>query len=240
MSPPSWAPELTKLDKIVQECKNEWKRGAPIRWRRKVLADTALGRWEESAPKLSATGWASLSPAKPICAPRPMTSPVPVVDGHPPAKRQQTQALANMHMARPAKAQHAPEMKMPSARHSTFRPITEEKLDAALRELSSGKAPGDDEVLREGLKQLGSKEVRAATVQLQFVHGAGAGQVEARHHSPAAEAEQASEQHGVLSASAKALQAGSSGRAAAGAVRNRHLEAFRVASQSARTQDGPA
>ncbi|KAH8610581.1 hypothetical protein ERJ75_001087200 [Trypanosoma vivax] len=39
VAPPFWTPELTKLGKMVQECKNERKRGAPIRWRRKVLAD---------------------------------------------------------------------------------------------------------------------------------------------------------------------------------------------------------
>ncbi|KAH8608461.1 hypothetical protein ERJ75_000566700 [Trypanosoma vivax] len=42
MAPPFWTPELTKLDVAVQECKNERKRDALIRWRRKVLADT---RW---------------------------------------------------------------------------------------------------------------------------------------------------------------------------------------------------
>ncbi|KAH8608563.1 hypothetical protein ERJ75_001296300 [Trypanosoma vivax] len=40
MAPPFWTPELTKLDVAVQECKNERKRDALIRWRRKVLADT--------------------------------------------------------------------------------------------------------------------------------------------------------------------------------------------------------
>ncbi|CCD20866.1 hypothetical protein, conserved [Trypanosoma vivax Y486] len=42
VAPPFWTPELTKLDVAVQERKNERKRGAPIRWRRKVLADTRL------------------------------------------------------------------------------------------------------------------------------------------------------------------------------------------------------
>ncbi|CCD21598.1 reverse transcriptase (RNA-dependent DNA polymerase) [Trypanosoma vivax Y486] len=42
MAPPFWTSELTKLDVAVQECKNERKRDALIRWRRKVLADT---RW---------------------------------------------------------------------------------------------------------------------------------------------------------------------------------------------------
>ncbi|KAH8616076.1 hypothetical protein ERJ75_000520300 [Trypanosoma vivax] len=60
-----------------------------------------------------------------ICAPRPLASPVLVVDGHPLTKRQQAQALAEMHMTRSTKAPHAPEMKVPSTRHSTFRPITE-------------------------------------------------------------------------------------------------------------------
>ncbi|KAH8619501.1 hypothetical protein ERJ75_000168300 [Trypanosoma vivax] len=41
--------------------------------------------------------------------------------------------------------------------------------------------------------------MHTATVQLQLSHGTGASQVEARHHRPAAEAKQASEQHGVLS-----------------------------------------
>ncbi|KAH8615427.1 hypothetical protein ERJ75_000586300 [Trypanosoma vivax] len=42
MAPLFWTPELTKLDVAVQECKNERKRDALIRWRRKVLADP---RW---------------------------------------------------------------------------------------------------------------------------------------------------------------------------------------------------
>ncbi|KAH8617690.1 hypothetical protein ERJ75_000349900 [Trypanosoma vivax] len=45
VAPPLWTPELTKFDKMVQECENERKRDALIRRRRKVLADTALGRW---------------------------------------------------------------------------------------------------------------------------------------------------------------------------------------------------
>ncbi|KAH8605234.1 hypothetical protein ERJ75_001636000 [Trypanosoma vivax] len=44
VAPPFWTPELTKLDVAVQERGNERKRDAPIRWRRKVLADT---RWVE-------------------------------------------------------------------------------------------------------------------------------------------------------------------------------------------------
>ncbi|CCD19714.1 hypothetical protein, conserved, partial [Trypanosoma vivax Y486] len=78
---PLCTPELTNMYKMVQECKNERKWDALIRWRRKVLADTALGRWKENVPKLSATYSASWSPVKPICAPRPLTSPVLVVDG---------------------------------------------------------------------------------------------------------------------------------------------------------------
>ncbi|KAH8603754.1 hypothetical protein ERJ75_000588500 [Trypanosoma vivax] len=42
MAPPFWTPELTKLGVAVQERKNERKRDALIRWRRKVLADP---RW---------------------------------------------------------------------------------------------------------------------------------------------------------------------------------------------------
>ncbi|KAH8604489.1 putative Reverse transcriptase (RNA dependent DNA polymerase) [Trypanosoma vivax] len=46
-------------------------------------------------------------------------------------------------------------MKIPSTRHSTFRAITEAQLDVALRELSSGAAPGNDEIHCVELKQLG-------------------------------------------------------------------------------------
>ncbi|KAH8618906.1 hypothetical protein ERJ75_000228700 [Trypanosoma vivax] len=56
VTPPFWMPESTKLNRMVQESKNERKRGALIRWRRKVRADTALGRWKEDVPKPSATG----------------------------------------------------------------------------------------------------------------------------------------------------------------------------------------
>ncbi|KAG8344611.1 hypothetical protein TRVL_04560 [Trypanosoma vivax] len=111
VAPPFWTPELTKLDKMVQECKNERKRGVPIRWRRKVLADTALGRWKENVAKLSATDSASWNLVKSIYAPRPLTSPVLVVVGHPLTKRLQAQALGQMHMARSTKATNAPEMK---------------------------------------------------------------------------------------------------------------------------------
>ncbi|CCD20127.1 reverse transcriptase (RNA-dependent DNA polymerase) [Trypanosoma vivax Y486] len=155
VAPAFWTPEPTKLDKMVQECKNERKRDALIRWRRKVLTDTALGRWKENVPKLLTTDSASWNLAMSIYAPRPLTSPVLVVDGHPPTKRQQAQALAEMHMARSTEAPHAPEMKIPSTRHKTFQPIIEAELDVALRELSSGTAPGDDEIHCEELKQLG-------------------------------------------------------------------------------------
>ncbi|CCD12245.1 unnamed protein product [Trypanosoma congolense IL3000] len=90
VAPPFWTPELTKLDKMVQECKNERKRDALIRWRRKVLVDTARGRWKENVSKLSTTDAASWNLVKSIYAPRPLTSPVlMVVDGHPLIRRQQ-------------------------------------------------------------------------------------------------------------------------------------------------------
>ncbi|KAH8607747.1 hypothetical protein ERJ75_001381900 [Trypanosoma vivax] len=88
VAPPFWTPELTKLDKMVQECKGERKRDAPIRWRRRVFAGTVLGRWKENASKLSATESASWNPAKSIRAPRPLTSPVLVVGARPPTKGQ--------------------------------------------------------------------------------------------------------------------------------------------------------
>ncbi|CCD20566.1 hypothetical protein, conserved, partial [Trypanosoma vivax Y486] len=155
VAPPFWTPELTKLDKMVQECKNERKRDALILWRRKVLADTALGRWKENVAKLSATDSASWNLVTSIYAPRPLTSLVLVVDGHPLTKRQQAQALAQMYMVRPTKAPHAPDMKIPRTRRSAFQPITEAELDVALRELSSSTAPFDDEIHCEELKQLG-------------------------------------------------------------------------------------
>ncbi|KAG8339850.1 hypothetical protein TRVL_09319 [Trypanosoma vivax] len=60
-----------------------------------------------------------------------------------------------MHMARSRNAPHAPKMKMPGTKRSTFRAITEAEFDVALRELSSGAAPGNDEIHCEELKQLG-------------------------------------------------------------------------------------
>ncbi|CCD19268.1 hypothetical protein, conserved, partial [Trypanosoma vivax Y486] len=178
VAPPFWTPELTKLDKMVQECENERKRDALIRWRRKGLAGTALGRWKENVAKLSATHSAGWNLVKSICAPRPLTPPVLVVDGHPLTKRQQAQALAQMHVARPTKAPHAPEMKIPSARRCTFRPITEAELVVALRELSSGTAPGDDEIHCEELKQLG--RVSRRCILRPFNCGLRMGQVPAK------------------------------------------------------------
>ncbi|KAH8617122.1 putative Reverse transcriptase (RNA dependent DNA polymerase) [Trypanosoma vivax] len=157
VAPPFWTPELTKLDNTVQECKNEWKRDARIRWRSKVLADTALGQWKENVSKLSATFSASWNLVKSVYATQPLASPVlvMVVDGHPLTKRQQAQALTDMHVARSTKAPHGPEMKIQSTRRCTFQPITEAELDVALREPSAGTAPGDDESRCEELKQLG-------------------------------------------------------------------------------------
>ncbi|CCD21099.1 hypothetical protein, conserved in T.vivax [Trypanosoma vivax Y486] len=163
VAPPFWTPELTKLGKMVQECKNERKWDALIRWRRKVLADTALGRWKANVAKLSATDSASWN-LKSMCVPRPLTPPVLVVDVHRPTKRQQAQALANMYMARSTKAPHAPEMKIPSTKRGTSRHITEAELDVALRELSSDTAPGDDEIHCEELKQLGRYQGGACCV----------------------------------------------------------------------------
>ncbi|KAH8611359.1 putative Reverse transcriptase (RNA dependent DNA polymerase) [Trypanosoma vivax] len=175
---PFWTPEPAKLNVPVQECKNERKMNAPIRWRRKVLADTALGRWKENVPKLSATDLASWNLAKSIYAPRPLTSPVLVVDGQPLTKHHQAQALAQMYMARSTKAPHAPEMKMPSTRRCTFQPITEAELDVVLLELCSGTAPGDDEIHCEGLGQLG-RGSRRCILRL-FNYSLRAGQVPAK------------------------------------------------------------
>ncbi|CCD18512.1 hypothetical protein, conserved [Trypanosoma vivax Y486] len=123
VAPPFWTPVLTKLDKMAQECENERKRDALIRWRRKLLGDKVMGRWKENVAKLSATDSASWNLVKSICAPRPLTSPVLVVDGHPLTKRQQApQALAQMCMAMSTNAPHAPEIKIPSSRRNTFNP----------------------------------------------------------------------------------------------------------------------
>ncbi|KAH8604283.1 putative Reverse transcriptase (RNA dependent DNA polymerase) [Trypanosoma vivax] len=176
VAPPFWTPELTKLDKMVQQCKNEWKGDALVRWWRKVLADTALGPWKENVSKLSAADSASWNLPKPISAPRLLTSPVPLpVDGHPPAKRLELKALAKMHVASSAKAQHAPEMRIPSTRNSAFRPITEAGPVVALRELSSGTAPGNDEIHCEDLKQLGRVSWRC--ILRLFKYSLRAGQV---------------------------------------------------------------
>ncbi|KAH8615830.1 hypothetical protein ERJ75_000544000 [Trypanosoma vivax] len=201
VAPLFWTPELTKLEMMVQERKNERKRDALIRWRRKVLADTALGRWTENVSKLSATDSANWNLVKSIYAPRPLTSPVLVVGGHSLTKRQQAQALAQMYVARSTRAPFVPEMKMTSTRHSTFRLITEAELDVALRELSSGTAPGDDEIHYEQLKRRGRVSKRRILQLFNYSLRTGqAEQVKNCHHSPAAKAEQASEQHGVLSA----------------------------------------
>ncbi|KAH8611471.1 hypothetical protein ERJ75_001011200 [Trypanosoma vivax] len=119
VAPPFWTPELTKLDKMVQECKNERKRDALIRWRRRCLLTRRLvggGRMS----KLSTTESASWNLAKSMHAPRPLTSPVLVVDGDPLTKRQQPQALANKRMARSTKAPHGPEMEIPRAKRSAL------------------------------------------------------------------------------------------------------------------------
>ncbi|KAG8345041.1 hypothetical protein TRVL_04130 [Trypanosoma vivax] len=60
-----------------------------------------------------------------------------------------------MHKARSTKTTHTPEMKIPSTRRTTFQLITEAELDVVLHELSSGTAPGDDEIHCEELKRLG-------------------------------------------------------------------------------------
>ncbi|KAH8614742.1 putative Reverse transcriptase (RNA dependent DNA polymerase) [Trypanosoma vivax] len=180
VAPPFWTPELTKLDKMVQECRNERKRDALIRWRRKVLADTALGRWKENVAKLLVTDSASWNLVKSKYAPRLLTSllPVLVVDGHPLAKRQQAEALAKMYVARSTKITHTPEMKIPSTRHSTFQHIIEAELEVALRELSSGTAPGDDEIHCEELKRLG--RVSRRCILRPFNYSLRTGQVPAK------------------------------------------------------------
>ncbi|KAG8343002.1 hypothetical protein ERJ75_000665600 [Trypanosoma vivax] len=122
---------------MVQQCKNDRKRDALIRWRRRVLAGTALGRWKANVAKMSATDSASWKLMKSKYAPRPLTSPVLVVNGHPMNKRQQAQAWAQTYMARSAKAPHAPEMKIPTTQRRTFQPHTTAELNVALRELSS-------------------------------------------------------------------------------------------------------
>ncbi|CCD20312.1 putative Reverse transcriptase (RNA dependent DNA polymerase) [Trypanosoma vivax] len=83
-----------------------------------------------------------------------------------------------MHIHRSTKASQAPEMKIPSTRRCTFRPITEAELDVALRELSSGTAPVDDEIHCEELKQLGSVSRRC--ILCLFNYNLCAGQVQAK------------------------------------------------------------
>ncbi|CCD15606.1 unnamed protein product [Trypanosoma congolense IL3000] len=121
--PPFWTPELTKLDVMVQQCRNEQKRDARIRWRRKVLEDTAIRRWEDNVSRPTVKDPVSWNLVESIYAPRPLTSPVLVVDRHSWLKRQQAQALERMYKERLTKAPKAPDMQIPSTRHETFKPI---------------------------------------------------------------------------------------------------------------------
>ncbi|CCD16674.1 unnamed protein product [Trypanosoma congolense IL3000] len=84
-----WTPELTKLDVMVQQCRNERKRDTRIRWRRKLTEGTAIRRWEDNKSRRTVTYPISWNLVKPIYAPRPLPSPVLVVDRHPRTKYQQ-------------------------------------------------------------------------------------------------------------------------------------------------------
>ncbi|CCD11859.1 unnamed protein product [Trypanosoma congolense IL3000] len=122
---PFWTPELTKLKVMVQQCRNERKRDARIRWRSKVPEDTAIRRWEDNVSKLSTMDTISWNLVESIYVPRPLPSPVLVVDGHPRTKRRQAQALARMYRERLMKAPKAPDMQIPSTSHGTFKPTRE-------------------------------------------------------------------------------------------------------------------
>ncbi|KAH8603195.1 hypothetical protein ERJ75_001844900 [Trypanosoma vivax] len=74
-----------------------------------------------------------------------------------------------MHMGRPTKAPHAPELKIPSTRRSTFQPITAAELNVALLELPSVTSPGDDKIHCEGLKQLGRVSRRGILRLLNYI-----------------------------------------------------------------------
>ncbi|KAG8339972.1 hypothetical protein TRVL_09200 [Trypanosoma vivax] len=118
--PPFLTPELTMLVRMVQECKNEWKRDALILWRRKVLAGTALGRWKENVAKLTVTDSASWHLVQSIYAPRPLTSPVLVVDGHPLTKsHQEHKHLGTCELAGKKVAQHFPSYRRGEGRRCT-------------------------------------------------------------------------------------------------------------------------
>ncbi|CCD12058.1 unnamed protein product [Trypanosoma congolense IL3000] len=84
-----WTPELTKLEIMVQQCRNERKRDALIRWRRNVPAGTSIRPWEDNVPRPTVTDPLSWNLVESIYAPRPLTSPVVVVDRHPRTKCQQ-------------------------------------------------------------------------------------------------------------------------------------------------------
>ncbi|KAH8614862.1 putative Reverse transcriptase (RNA dependent DNA polymerase) [Trypanosoma vivax] len=178
VAPPLRTPELTKLDVAVQERKNRRRSHALIRWRRKVLADKAIGHWKENVAKLSVTHSASWNLAKSMYAPRPLTPPVLVVDGHPLTKHQQAQALTNMHKARSTKTTHATGMKTPGTKRCTFLPITRVETDVAMRELSSGSVPGDVEIHCEEPKRLG--RVSRRCILRLFNHSLCAGPVSAK------------------------------------------------------------
>ncbi|CCD12040.1 hypothetical protein, unlikely [Trypanosoma congolense IL3000] len=89
--PPFWTPELTKLEVMVQQCRNERKRGARIRWRSKVPEDTAIRRWEDNMSRLTVTDPTGWNLVESIDALFSLTSPAPVVDGDTLTKRRQVQ-----------------------------------------------------------------------------------------------------------------------------------------------------
>ncbi|SCU72740.1 uncharacterized protein TEOVI_000431800 [Trypanosoma equiperdum] len=182
VGPPFSTLELMNLDKMVRECKDKRKRDALIRWRRKVLANTALDRWKENVSKPATTDLASWNLKKLIYALRILTSPALLVNGHPLTKHQKAQGMANMYKARSTKTPHASGMKIPRTRRSALRPITEAGLEVALRDLYSGKTAGDYAIHCEELKllekvtkkcvlRLFNCSLRTERVQAKWRHG---------------------------------------------------------------------
>ncbi|CCD17536.1 unnamed protein product [Trypanosoma congolense IL3000] len=87
--PHFWTAKQPKLKVMVQQCRNERNRDARIRWRRKVLADTAFRRWEDNVPRPTVTDPISWNLVESIDAILLLPSPAPLVDRHPRTKCQQ-------------------------------------------------------------------------------------------------------------------------------------------------------
>lgn len=151
---PFWTPELSQLDKEIENCRSDREYERLVWHRRNILKDIATQRWRQHCSKLNpgqAVSWNLISA---VYAPRPLSSPVMVRADRPLTSHEHATLLVKMYAKKSTCNQLAPSPRLIPRPKRPPPPISMRELNTTLEEIHLGSAPGPDHIHCESLVHL--------------------------------------------------------------------------------------